>query len=95
MKSKITLLRTLLKEQAVQIRRVAEEAIAALNPNDFDETINWGDLSVTSIYLNTEAETAQFLVFIEEASDDACDFQCSIAIALAAQGFDCIVITQW
>jgi hypothetical protein len=57
-----------------------------------DEPINWGDLSCFEVKQDIDGT---FVVFIDEASPDCCNFNRFIEAELKKKGIEADVITEW
>ena len=79
------------------IRNAGQQILDGLNPQDFHEAINWGDLFVARCLLILDDDNRQWVrVEIEEAADGCEQLCATVSRGLAELGYlDVEVTTQW
>jgi Lar family restriction alleviation protein len=74
-----------------------DDIIIGLNPQEFNEAINWGDLGCAEVIRCYDQDRRMWLrVVIEEASEGCSQLIAAVSAGLAAQGWTGVQIdTQW
>lgn len=83
----------------IEIKNAVDKTVEELNPKDFDEAINWGDLECTEVkevIFHYPAGVRYTMVTIEEAAPNCPNFSAEIAERFFSKyGLLIKVKTEW
>lgn len=79
-----------------RLREVADGIVDTVQPSDFDEAINWGDLGVhaTALVLYDDGQL-EYQVHVEELDPNCPKFTKHVEAELLRKGWSATVVCSW